>query len=62
MQKLLLRAFNAISIHVPREGDDGGEKLLFSAGGISIHVPREGDDLESGICVCRGKNFNPRPP
>ena len=34
----------AISIHVPREGDDHQENRTAIAQKISIHVPREGDD------------------
>ena len=34
-----------ISIHVPREGDDFPDAVLYSHDSISIHVPREGDDL-----------------
>ena len=34
-----------ISIHVPREGHDGGRKpYVASRHDISIHVPREGHD------------------
>ena len=34
-----------ISIHVPREGDDGLNSVgKIPEGAISIHVPREGDD------------------
>ena len=34
-----------ISIHVPREGDDGACRQAGATYIISIHVPREGDDL-----------------
>ena len=33
-----------ISIHVPREGHDGGDGKWLNILGISIHVPREGHD------------------
>ena len=33
-----------ISIHVPREGDDGDQNNRQAYHAISIHVPREGDD------------------
>ena len=36
---------SAISIHVPREGDDSGQMQRQHLTWISIHVPREGDDL-----------------
>ena len=37
---------SAISIHVPREGDDWiSHRFTVMAPPISIHVPREGDDL-----------------
>ena len=35
---------SSISIHVPREGDDGPKSSPGQKGAISIHVPREGDD------------------
>ena len=38
-----------ISIHVPREGDDGRAAPVSPWGDISIHVPREGDDVPSLI-------------
>ena len=34
-----------ISIHVPREGDDGCDSIPVYREFISIHVPREGDDM-----------------
>ena len=36
-----------ISIHVPREGDDGYGAPMLEANLISIHVPREGDDIDN---------------
>ena len=40
------RPVAAISIHVPREGDDGNSwTTILMPRKISIHVPREGDDL-----------------
>ena len=42
-----------ISIHVPREGDDGRPVRNKDYNlPISIHVPREGDDT-SGFFICR---------
>ena len=43
-----------ISIHVPREGDDGAvAKSDVLTAEISIHVPREGDDagFEQRLCA-----------
>ena len=37
-----------ISIHVPREGDDGMDAYVLNNTFISIHVPREGDDQGLG--------------
>ena len=51
-----------ISIHVPREGDDGGWTRINEEGGISIHVPREGDDQHGGERINEQQHFNPRPP
>ena len=42
-----------ISIHVPREGDDGLKWPPTTVFQISIHVPREGDDV-LGPGVCKG--------
>ena len=48
----LLRDVLRISIHVPREGDDGlGEKQR-GDDRISIHVPREGDDRSQAWAAC----------
>ena len=52
-----------ISIHVPREGDDGNVyKYKVGSSAISIHVPREGDDHSARARENYRKNFNPRPP
>ena len=51
-----------ISIHVPREGDDGADLIPNSSGNISIHVPREGDDPAPAAGRPRRRDFNPRPP
>ena len=51
-----------ISIHVPREGDDGVPACEIQVGKISIHVPREGDDLPDRRTARVRRDFNPRPP
>ena len=38
------KCHRAISIHVPREGDDANRNSPPVYHAISIHVPREGDD------------------
>ena len=39
----------AISIHPPREGWDGGEVWAKAVGYISIHPPREGWDYTNSV-------------
>ena len=51
-----------ISIHVPREGDDGDHRVQRLAQLISIHVPREGDDNPPEAWIASARYFNPRPP
>ena len=36
----------AISIHIPRVGDDDGFKIDSDSKAISIHIPRVGDDVK----------------
>ena len=52
----------AISIHVPREGDDNVRYDATENLTISIHVPREGDDILRPCLLIAKNNFNPRPP
>ena len=52
----------AISIHVPREGDDDRHSDFSKSFTISIHVPREGDDCDGPGVACKTGHFNPRPP
>ena len=53
----------AISIHVPREGDDA-EKIIDNQriSTISIHVPREGDDPVEQIAIQTGAAFQSTSP
>ena len=52
----------AISIHVPREGDDADVSELSWNRAISIHVPCEGDDGFVKYFLSQLIHFNPRPP
>ena len=45
----------AISIHVPREGDDVRHHAGRPGDSISIHVPREGDDRSRERGCCNGQ-------
>ena len=59
---LYLRALPWISIHAPRGGSDGNERLLQLRRKISIHAPRGGSDVEVYRNAIRGVDFNPRSP
>ena len=61
-EKLKLLQSRAISIHVPREGDDQGLVENIQSSRISIHVPREGDDGRPPTATATTWYFNPRPP
>ena len=51
-----------ISIHVPREGHDGGNPSTLTKGAISIHVPREGHDRGGGDFSPPAKRFQSTCP
>ena len=52
----------AISIHVPRVGDDSQNSRVGLHKRISIHVPRVGDDILFSPQSPPIEYFNPRPP
>ena len=52
----------AISIHIPREGDDVERIDTRKCKLISIHIPREGDDSRSTFTAAGRNDFNPHPP
>ena len=52
----------AISIHIPRVGDDLGRIGTVAAKNISIHIPRVGDDPSAIWELFASAYFNPHPP
>ena len=56
------KQFCAISIHIPRVGDDAAVDADGTEIYISIHIPRVGDDVMSGRFANLSSHFNPHPP